>query len=338
MAITSASKTVVGIFDSMSEAENAVRALEGAGIARDDVSVVANKNVTGSSENTGTETAGTDTAGTTSAGNVAADAGIGAALGGVGGLLLSFAGLAIPGIGPILAAGPIVAALGGAGIGAVAGGVIGALTESGVPEDEAQYYAEGVRRGQVLVTVHTDENRADQAREILDSNGAVDVEGRASEWRNKGWSGYNAGAEPLSADELRREREYYSAADRQGDEWRREEREQRQTGSAPGGGTLEGTRWPHTEAQPIGQSLTGAEASNAGIDAGRRETGSSLGDASPTRSDIDSPSSYTETVENDTRRPDRATTRIEQGFERAKDSAERSARRLGSRIYDATHK
>ena len=214
MAITTASKTVVGIFDSMTEAESAVRALESAGISRDDVSVVANKNTAGSAETVGS---GTPTTVTTS--NVATDVGIGAALGGVGGLLLSFAGLAIPGIGPILAAGPIIAALGGAGIGAVAGGIIGALTEAGVPEDEAHYYAEGVRRGQVLVTVRTDETRADQARQILDSNGAVDVEGRASEWRDRGWSGHNPGAEPLSADELRREQEYYSAADSQRGEW-----------------------------------------------------------------------------------------------------------------------
>ncbi len=310
MAITSASKTVVGIFDSMNQAESAVRALESAGISRDDVSVVANKNTTASGSGTGTgtgQTTGSDTPTTTDTGHVATDAGIGAALGGVGGLLLAFAGLAVPGIGPILAAGPIIAALGGAGIGAVAGGVIGALTEAGIPEDEAHYYAEGVRRGQVLVTVHTDESHAEQARQVLDSSGAVDVEGRASEWRDRGWTGHNAGAEPLSADELRRERDYYSAGDRQADDW------QRQSGSAPEGGTLQGTRWPHTEAQPIGQSLTGAESSNAARDvrsAGRR-TESAVGNA------VD---------------------RTEEGLEHAKDSVERGARRLGSRIYDSTHR
>ncbi len=308
MAITSASKTVVGIFDSMNQAENAVRALESAGISRGDISVVANKNTSGSDETTGSETA--TTAG---ASHVATDAGIGAALGGVGGLLLAFAGLAVPGIGPILVAGPILAALGGAGIGAVAGGVIGALTEAGVPEDEAHYYAEGVRRGQVLVTVHTDESRADQARQVLDSSGAVDVESRASEWRDRGWSGHNAGAEPLSADELRRERDYYSAADRQGNEWRGQDSQQRQTGSAPEGGTLEGTRWPHTEAHPIGQSSVGAEASNAARDvrSTTRSAGSAVGNA------VD---------------------RTEGGLEHAKDSVERGAKRLGSRIYDATHR
>lgn len=319
---TAASKTVVGIFDDMGSAESAVRELESSGISRDDVSIVANKNVEHDDTSSYAGKADTEPAG---ASHVAADAGIGAALGGVGGLLLSFVGLAIPGVGPVLAIGPIVAALGGAGIGAVAGGVIGALTESGVPEEDAQYYAEGVRRGQVLVTVHTDESWAEEARQVLDRNGAVDVENRVAEWRQRGWSGYNPGAEPLSADELRREREYYSAAERQGNEWEREEREQRETGSAPEGGTLEGTVWPHQEAQPIGKSLTGAEASNAAT--------SSEQSGRQVRNDMDSPSNYSDAIENNRRRPDPAVVRAEQGFERAKDSAVRSAKRLGSRVY-----
>lgn len=313
---TASAKTVVAIFDDMTSAESAVRELEGLGISRDDVSIVANKNVESTARTGYGDTAGT--AATEGASHVAADAGIGAALGGVGGLLLSFVALAIPGVGPVLAVGPIVAALGGAGIGAVAGGVIGALTESGIPEEEAQYYAEGVRRGQVLVTVHTNESRAVQAQDVLDSNGAVDVQDRVAGWRERGWTGHNPGEEPLSADELRREREYYSAARQQGEEWTREEREQRQTGSAPEGGTLEGTRWPHEEAQPIGKSLAGAEASNAA--ASKEETGGAVD------SDVDSPSGY---------RAQRPTLeRAEQGIERAKDSVVDSARRLGSKIYD----
>jgi hypothetical protein len=316
---TASAKTVVGIFDDMASAESAVRELESTGISRDEVSIVANKNV----ENTAATQYGdttADTSATAGASHVAADAGIGAALGGVGGLLLSFVALAIPGVGPILAVGPIVAALGGAGIGAVAGGVIGALTESGVPEEEAHYYAEGVRRGQVLVTVHTDQSHADQVQQVLDRNGAVDVQGRVAEWKQRGWTGHNPGEEPLSADELRREREYYSAAQKQGEEWEREEREQRPTGSTMEGGTLTGTRWPHEEAQPIGRSLAGAEASNAAKSA--EETGR------PIESDVDSPSGYRVT-------DDRSTVeRAEQGIERTKDKVVDSARRLGSKVYD----
>jgi hypothetical protein len=130
----------------------------------------------------------------------------------VGGLLLSAAGLmTLPVIGPVLAAGPLAAALTGAGIGAAAGGLIGALTDAGIPKEEAEHYAEGVRRGDVLVTVRTDEAHAPRACEIMNRRGAMDVNNRVSDWRERGWTGYDTNAKPLSDDELRREREYSSA-------------------------------------------------------------------------------------------------------------------------------
>ncbi len=202
MAIASDTRTVVGVFNSVSDAQSAVRELEAEGISRDHISLVANKNAAGY------ETM--DPADRDKASDVVADAGIGAAIGGVGGLLLSAAGaITIPVIGPILAAGPIAAALTGAGIGAAAGGLIGALTESGVPEEHARYYAEGVRRGDVLVTVRTQNASADRISDILDRNNAVDVDERVNDWKTRGWSGYNTDATPYTDEELRREREYY---------------------------------------------------------------------------------------------------------------------------------
>jgi len=202
MAIASDTRTVVGVFNSVSDAQSAVRELEAEGISRDHISLVANKNATGYDT--------MDPADRDKASDVVADAGIGAAIGGVGGLLLSAAGaITIPVIGPILAAGPIVAALTGAGIGAATGGLIGALTESGVPEEQAHYYAEGVRRGDVLVTVRAEGSRADRISDILDRNHAVDVDERVSDWRNRGWSGYNTDASPYTDEELRTERERY---------------------------------------------------------------------------------------------------------------------------------
>ena len=329
MATLTASKTVVGVFDNMTDAENSVRELVNAGFSREHISVVASQNTSGQDATIGPGTEAATPAAADATAHVASDAGIGAALGGVGGLLLSFAGLAVPGVGPVLAVGPIVAALSGAGVGAVAGGIIGALTESGIPEEEAHQYAEGVRRGHVLVTVRTDEERAERARDILDAQGAVDVEGRVSSWRERGWTGHNPGAEPLSADELRREREYYAAFELQGEEWTHEERaahEQRPTGSADEGGTLEGAVWPHPEAHPIDPER---------VDTAPVETGSVIGDATrPLRSDIDSSTSFGDAIENNRRRPDPAVVRAERGFERAKDSAVRSARRMASRIYD----
>src|SRR5271165_1731104 len=100
MATAIASNTGVGVFKTMDEARNVVRELENAGFSRDDISVVANQQIHGADRTEGTSA-------------VAADVGIGAAMGSVGGLLLGFAGLAIPGIGPVLAIGPIVGVLSG---------------------------------------------------------------------------------------------------------------------------------------------------------------------------------------------------------------------------------
>src|SRR5580704_12374003 len=85
---------------------------------------------------------------------------------------------------------------------------IGALTALGVPESDARLYAEGLRRGLIVVTARTGDSGADPARQILDSAGAVDLDAQASGWRDSRPSGSHPGAEPLSAGELRREREY----------------------------------------------------------------------------------------------------------------------------------
>jgi hypothetical protein len=110
------------------------------------------------------------------------------------------AGLAIPGIGPVIAAGHLPG-FGGAGAGAIAGGLIGALVNIGVPEDEANFYAEGMRRGGVLVTVNArDEDMADQAADIMRDHGAVDIEERASQWKQTGWSRFDETAAPYAGD------------------------------------------------------------------------------------------------------------------------------------------
>lgn len=200
MATSNQTKTIVGVFNSVQDAHAAVREIEAQGISRDDVSVVANKNATGYDTMEDRDKTS----------DVVADAGIGAAIGGVGGLLLSAAGaLTIPVIGPILAAGPIAAALTGAGIGAAAGGFVGALTESGIPEQDAKHYAEGVRRGDVLVTIRTDERNADAVCDVLDRHHAVDVDDRVQNWRTRGWTGWNDNAQPYTSDELRQERSHY---------------------------------------------------------------------------------------------------------------------------------
>ncbi len=175
-----ANRTVVGLFDDFESAQRAAANLEQAGIPRDEISVVAG-NESGKYKD---YASGTGEVGK----GVAGGAGAGAAIGGGLGLIAGLMSLAIPGFGPVIAAGPIAAALTGAGIGAAAGGLIGGLTKAGVSERDAEYYAEGVRRGGVLVTVRTTENLADKAAGILDDAGAKDVDEKSREWRSSGWT------------------------------------------------------------------------------------------------------------------------------------------------------
>jgi uncharacterized protein (TIGR02271 family) len=185
-------KTVIGLFDSLHEARQVVQELVAHSFRREDISIVAQHEGDVVTEREGDRTSG-----------AAVGAGAGAALGGLGGLLVGLGALAIPGIGPAIAAGPLVSALAGAGIGAAAGGLIGALTDLGVPEEEAQYYAEGVRRGGALVTVEADDAMADRAADIMTRYGAVDLEERATQWRQGGWSRFDPEAGPYRAAEHR---------------------------------------------------------------------------------------------------------------------------------------
>jgi hypothetical protein len=187
-------KTVIGLFEDSDDAQGAVRGLLDAGFDRDEISLIGHADH---------ETAGA----AERASDIAVGAGAGAALGGLGGLLLGVGALAIPGIGPVLAVGPIATALAGAGIGAAAGGVIGALSDLGVPEDEARYYAEGLRRGGVLVALRGDDAAIDQAVAIMDRHGAVDIDERVERWQRGGWPGFDQVAEPYPMADLIRERE-----------------------------------------------------------------------------------------------------------------------------------
>ena len=103
-------------------------------------------------------------------------AGTGGVLGGALGWIVGIGALAIPGVGPFIAAGPIMAALGGAAIGATAGGITGGLIGLGIPELEAKQYEGKVKAGNILLSVHTeDSNEIDRAKEIFKSAGAQDI-------------------------------------------------------------------------------------------------------------------------------------------------------------------
>lgn len=235
-------KTIVGSFDSFDEAKRVAHELMDEGFRDGDVNVVASylrgdagddHRVPSAPDATGSDVRRDEPDGRTLDPTLAADgAGLserrvdataddasgaatgavtGGVVGGAAGLAASLMGLAIPGIGPIIAAGPIVAALSGAGVGAVAGGLIGGLTDIGVDKADAEYYAESVRRGGALVTVRADDTRAEHATDIMRDHGAVDIERRAEQWREKGWNGWNVDAKPYTVDDLDRERDLYGA-------------------------------------------------------------------------------------------------------------------------------
>src|SRR5688572_23776261 len=166
--------TIVALYDSMDTAHKVVRDLRDAGIADSNISLVA--------QNASGEYRESTTQGESGAGEGAATgAGVGAVVGGIGGLLVGLGALTIPGIGPVLAAGPLAAAVSaivGAGVGAVAGaatgGLLGALVDMGIPEEQAGYYSEGVRRGGILVVAETEDQDVDRVRDVMNRYNPVD--------------------------------------------------------------------------------------------------------------------------------------------------------------------
>jgi hypothetical protein len=167
--MTTTTHTIVGLYRRRTEAEKAVQDLVTEGFSRDQISVVAPDSPAAppaSAPHVGPiDTIGSDT-----------KAGAGAAVGGLAGLFAGMAALAIPGIGPVIAAGPLAAGIMGAGIGAAVGGIAGALKQHGIPERHASRYSAAVGKGASLVVVHSDEPRVDHAADVLDRNGALDVD------------------------------------------------------------------------------------------------------------------------------------------------------------------
>jgi hypothetical protein len=145
--------------------------------------------------------------------DVSTGAGIGAAVGGAGGLLTGLGLIAIPGVGPVVAAGWLVStltgAVAGAAAGAAIGGLVSAFTEAGVSEEEAEILAEHVRRGGAVVCVRADDDQADEVRSIIQRNKSIDLATRRSSLEEDGWEGFDASARPLTSQEVRAERSRY---------------------------------------------------------------------------------------------------------------------------------
>lgn len=201
-------KTVGALFDRFEDAQNAFDALNDAGFRTPDLSLIANDRTGRYAERINPhhadDTAMTHTADAVSAGD---GAGFGAVVGAVTGILAGLAAFTVPGIGPIVALGPLAASLTGGTVGAVTGaatgGLVAALIHSDIPEETANQYAEGVRRGGAVVLVQAEESDEDKIRDIFRKFNAIDMTRRTEEWRTSGWDRFDPNAEPYknAADE-----------------------------------------------------------------------------------------------------------------------------------------
>ena len=173
--------TITRLYDRYAHAQSVIAELKRQGIQESQMSVIANRG----SVSVDVETSG-----------AATGAAAGSALGGGVGLLTGLGILAIPGVGPVVAAGWLAATLVGVVAGTVSGGIIGALTDIGHSSDDAELYAEGLRRGGTLVTVRADTIQDAVVETVMDRANPVDTETRRSEYRDGGWKGYDATAAP----------------------------------------------------------------------------------------------------------------------------------------------
>jgi len=159
---------VFGIYPTYAAVESGVTALRTAGFRNTDISVLF-------PENAGTKDFAHEK-GTKAPEGAATGAGTGAVVGGALGWLAGIGALAIPGLGPFIAAGPIMGALAGAGVGGTVGGIAGALIGLGIPEYEAKRYEGRIKQGGILLSVHCDSSDwTKRAKDILEQTGAQDV-------------------------------------------------------------------------------------------------------------------------------------------------------------------
>ena len=210
--------TISRLYNSYPEAEQAIRRLEAAGVSHNDISVIASNADNWYSEdgiardrNGRPETiVDRDLYGRDDRAEAAGTgAGLGATAGGVAGLLAGLGIIAIPGVGPVVAAGWLVATLAGAATGAAAGGILGALSQAGVSREDAEVYAEGLRRGGAVVSARVNDADASRLRAILDQS-SVNVGERGEAYRQGGWRSFDPKAPPYTTEQARRERELYT--------------------------------------------------------------------------------------------------------------------------------
>lgn len=183
-------KRVVAVYNDFDTARQVVEALVNAGFDRDDISLVANDSNTEYRQYLEDYDRDDDV-----------KPGEGAGFGAVVGTLVGLGVALIPGIGPVVAAGPLAAALMagiGAAAGAATGGIVASLVDFGIPEEEANIYAENIRRGGTLVAVEVDDNRVGEAQNIMNRYSPVDIEESGRTFRSSGWNEFDSNATDYS--------------------------------------------------------------------------------------------------------------------------------------------
>ena len=170
-------RTLTRAYDSHTTARSVVEQLEAAGVSSSSISIVGRNSDTNET-------------------NAAEGAGIGAGVGGAAGMLAGLGLLAIPGIGPVVAAGWLASTAAGAVAGAAAGGLVGSFVKEGHDESEAHYYAETVRRGGSVVSVRTEPEHEATVQAILDGATPIDRATREADYRSGGWSRFDENADP----------------------------------------------------------------------------------------------------------------------------------------------
>ncbi|MGZ9114135.1 MAG: hypothetical protein ACXW3K_05880 [Brevundimonas sp.] len=212
-------RTVTRLFDTHTEALAAANRLQEAGVSEDAISIVSNN----ADDWHGKHMANNDRGplgdhNGDGENDVADGAGKGATtgglLGGGAGLLAGLGMLAIPGLGPVVAAGWLASTAVGAVVGAAAGGatggLLGALKEAGHTDEEAHVYSEGVRRGGTLVSVRAEDSDGERIEHLLSTGRGVDATTRGQAYRETGWTEFRDDAEPYTADQIARERQQYT--------------------------------------------------------------------------------------------------------------------------------
>jgi hypothetical protein len=197
--------TICRLYDSYTDASRVVLMLEAAGLPPSETSVISNNSDTWYSAAKTANVVPLRKDGASSDGKVEGAA-IGAAIGATAATAASLVTmLAIPGVGAVVGAGWLAAVLGSIAIGGVTGGLLGALTNAGISEEDAQVFVEGVRRGGTLVAARVPQTEMPRVEAMMNQS-AVKLQERCELYRKSGWQSFDPNAVPYTADQVRSER------------------------------------------------------------------------------------------------------------------------------------